>query len=263
MNKTLAGQLRWCLEALRDQDEAARDFFARKKEWDNLRRPPSKRTYAGGSFSAGAFGIILGVGVLSLRVPAIGALVGFQYPWWLLGSLILAVIGGVVFGKSGAAKKEAQVQAENQRLAQKHADEMKNRGDAVSAACQASRERLYHASKEAQRRGEQCGIHESYLKSGIVQTLLTYIETGRCDTLKEALNLFEQEQREEMRDAADAAHRRAMQQKADAIYEETLRSAAAAEEAARTADAAGMLSAAALAVAASKKQSSDNDFRVV
>lgn len=263
MNKTLAGQLRWCLEALRDQDEAARDFFARKKEWDDLRRPPSKRAYAGGSFSAGAFGIILGVGVLSLRVPAIGALVGFQYPWWLLGSLILAVIGGVVFGKSGAAKKEAQVQAENQRLAQKHADEMKNRGDAVSAACQASRERLYQASKEARRRGEQCGIHESYLKSGIVQTLLTYIETGRCDTLKEALNLFEQEQREEMRDAADAAHRRAMQQKADAIYEETLRSAAAAEEAARSADAAGMLSAAALAVAASKKQSSDNDFRVV
>lgn len=263
MNKTLAGQLRWCLEALRDQDEAARDFFARKKKWDDLRRPPSKRVYAGGSFSAGAFGIILGVGVLSLRVPAIGALVGFQYPWWLLGSLILAVIGGVVFGKSGAAKKEAQVQAENQRLAQKHADEMKNRGDAVSAACQASRERLYHASKEARRRGEQCGIHESYLKSGIVQTLLTYIETGRCDTLKEALNLFEQEQREEMRDAADAAHRRAMQQKADAIYEETLRSADAAEEAARSADAAGMLSAAALAVAASKKQSSDNDFRVL
>ena len=263
MNKTLAGQLRWCLEALRAQDEAARDFFARKKEWDDLRRPPSKRAYAGGKFSAGAFGLILGVGVMSLRVPAIGALVGFQYPWWLLGSLILAVIGGVVFGKSGAAKKEAQAQAENQRLAQKHADEMKNRGDAVSAACQASRERLYHASKEAQRRGEQCGIHESYLKSGIVQTLLTYIETGRCDTLKEALNLFEQEQREEMRDAADAAHRRAMQQKADAIYEETLRSAAAAEEAARSADAAGMLSAAALAVAASKKQSSDNDFRVV
>lgn len=263
MNKTLAGQLRWCLEALRDQDEAARDFFARKKEWDDLRRPPSKRAYAGGKFSVGAFGLILGVGVMSLRVPAIGALVGFQYPWWLLGSLILAVIGGVVFGKSGAAKKEAQVQAENQRLAQKHADEMKNRGDAVSAACQASRERLYHASKEARRRGEQCGIHESYLKSGIVQTLLTYIETGRCDTLKEALNLFEQEQREEMRDAADAAHRRAMQQKADAIYEETLRSAAAAEEAARTADAAGMLSAAALAAAASKKQSSDNDFRVV
>lgn len=263
MNKTLAGQLRWCLEALRDQDEAARDFFARKKEWDDLRRPPSKRTYAGGSFSAGAFGIILGVGVLSLRVPAIGALVGFQYPWWLLGSLILAVIGGVVFGKSGAAKKEAQVQAENQRLAQKYAEDMKKRGDAVSAACQASRERLYHASKEARRRGEQCGIHESYLKSGIVQTLLTYIETGRCDTLKEALNLFEQEQREEMRDAADAAHRRAMQQKADAIYEETLRSTDAAEEAARSADAAGMLSAAALAAAASKKQSSDNDFRVV
>lgn len=263
MNKTLAGQLRWCLEALRDQDEAARDFFARKKEWDDLRRPPSKRTYAGGSFSAGAFGIILGVGVLSLRVPAIGALVGFQYPWWLLGSLVLAVIGGAVFGKSGAAKKEAQVQAENQRLAQKYAEDMKKRGDAVSAACQASRERLYHASKEARRRGEQCGIHESYLKSGIVQTLLTYIETGRCDTLKEALNLFEQEQREEMRDAADAAHRRAMQQKADAIYEETLRSADAAEEAARSADAAGMLSAAALAVAASKKQSSDNDFRVV
>lgn len=263
MNKTLAGQLRWCLEALRDQDEAARDFFARKKEWDDLRRPPSKRAYAGGSFSAGAFGIILGVGVLSLRVPAIGALVGFQYPWWLLGSLILAVIGGVVFGKSGAAKKEAQVQAENQRLAQKYAEDMKKRGDAVSAACQASRERLYHASKEARRRGEQCGIHESYLKNGIVQTLLTYIETGRCDTLKEALNLFEQEQREEMRDAANAAHRRAMQQKADAIYEETLRSAAAAEEAARSADAAGMLSAAALAAAASKKQSSDNDFRVV
>lgn len=263
MNKTLAGQLRWCLEALRDQDEAARDFFARKKEWDDLRRPPSKRTYAGGSFSAGAFGIILGVGVLSLRVPAIGALVGFQYPWWLLGSLVLAVIGGAVFGKSGAAKKEAQVQAENQRLAQKYAEDMKKRGDAVSAACQASRERLYHASKEARRRGEQCGIHESYLKSGIVQTLLTYIETGRCDTLKEALNLFEQEQREEMRDAADTAHRRAMQQKADAIYEETLRSADAAEEAARSADAAGMLSAAALAVAASKKQSSDNDFRVV
>lgn len=263
MNKTLAGQLRWCLEALRDQDEAARDFFARKKEWDDLRRPPSKRTYAGGSFSAGAFGIILGVGVLSLRVPAIGALVGFQYPWWLLGSLVLAVIGGAVFGKSGAAKKEAQVQAENQRLAQKYAEDMKKRGDAVSAACQASRERLYHASKEARRRGEQCGIHESYLKSGIVQTLLTYIETGRCDTLKEALNLFEQEQREEMRDAADAAHRRAMQQKADAIYEETLRSADAAEEAARSADAAGMLSAAALAAAASKKQSSDNDFRVV
>lgn len=263
MNKTLAGQLRWCLEALRDQDEAARDFFARKKEWDDLRRPPSKRTYAGGSFSAGAFGIILGVGVLSLRVPAIGALVGFQYPWWLLGSLVLAVIGGAVFGKSGAAKKEAQVQAENQRLAQKYAEDMKKRGDAVSAACQASRERLYHASKEARRRGEQCGIHESYLKSGIVQTLLTYIETGRCDTLKEALNLFEQEQREKMRDAADAAHRRAMQQKADAIYEETLRSADAAEEAARSADAAGMLSAAALAAAASKKQSSDNDFRVV
>lgn len=263
MNKTLAGQLRWCLEALRDQDEAARDFFARKKEWDDLRRPPSKRAYAGGKFSVGAFGLILGIGVLSLRVPAIGALVGFQYPWWLLGSLVLAVIGGVVFGKNAAAKKEAQVQAENQRLAQKHADEMKNRGDAVSAACQASRERLYHASKEAQRRGEQCGIHESYLKSGIVQTLLTYIETGRCDTLKEALNLFEQEQREEMRDAADAAHRRAMQQKADAIYEETLRSADAAEEAARSADAAGMLSAAALAAAASKKQSSDNDFRVV
>lgn len=263
MNKTLAGQLRWCLEALRDQDEAARDFFARKKEWDDLRRPPSKRAYAGGKFSVGAFGLILGIGVLSLRVPAIGALVGFQYPWWLLGSLVLAVIGGVVFGKNAAAKKEAQVQAENQRLAQKHAEELKNRGDAVSAACQASRERLYYASKEVRRRGEQCGIHESYLKSGIVQTLLTYIETGRCDTLKEALNLFEQEQREEMRDAASAAHRRAMQQKADAIYEETLRSADAAEEAARSADAAGMLSAAALAAAASKKQSSDNDFRVV
>lgn len=48
MNKTLAGQLRWCLEALRDQDEAARDFFARKKSGTTCGGHPASAFTQGG-----------------------------------------------------------------------------------------------------------------------------------------------------------------------------------------------------------------------
>ena len=51
-------------------------------------------------------------------------------------------------------------------------------------------------------------IYSGYLL--YAQTLLTYLETGRADTLKEALNLLEYELREEERDRIQQAHNQEM-----------------------------------------------------
>lgn len=104
------------------------------------------------------------------------------------------------------------------------------------AECQRRQERLYHAQQEVTRCAQSCGLHENYQDSKPLIYLISYLETGRSDTLKEAINLYERELREDARDDAAARHRKEMQQKANAIYEETARSTAAAEAAARKAD---------------------------
>lgn len=84
-------------------------------------------------------------------------------------------------------------------------------------------------------------LHSDYLQSA--NTLLEYFERGRADSLKEALNLLEQEQAEIRREFAREEHEAAMQEYAKAqakalgqIADEATRSADASERAAQHAD---------------------------
>lgn len=110
---------------------------------------------------------------------------------------------------------------------------------------------------------EHIGLHRTYHTDGALLSLIIYLETGRADTLKEALNLYEADQAQEMRDAEEREHRQKMEQQAAAIYEETVRGTQAAEAAARSADEAAFWGAAATLAASSKKQSGNNDWRIV
>lgn len=262
MDRILLDQLHKCLGALRIREDALRSYLVQKEKLAALRRPPSERTYNGGRFSIGAFAAVLGAGIFALQTP-LGLKIGFNYPWWLLGSLVLSVICGMVFGRISASKKAEQLCRENKLLAEKHADELRRLEPSASADFEKSRQQLNRAVQDVQRYGKLCGIHEKYLETAAVQAFISYLETGRCDSLKEAINLYEQEQREQERDQAAAAHRRIMQEKADAIYSEALRSAEAAENAARSAETAACFGVASMLAAANKKPKDDNDFRVV
>lgn len=157
-----------------------------------------------------------------------------------------------------------KVNAANAALTAKFRENKQAKEPRLLAECQRRQERLYHAQQEVTRCAQSCGLHENYQDSKPLIYLISYLETGRSDTLKEAINLYERELREDARDDAAARHRKEMQQKANAIYEETARSTAAAEAAARKADEAAFWGAAATLAASTQKKSSDpNDFRVV
>ena len=115
---------------------------------------------------------------------------------------------------------------------------------------------------------ELLGLHKKYRHPVTLKYLIDYLETGRCDTLKEALNLYEQELREEARDEAASEHRRQMRRQTAAIYEETVRSTQAAEQAALSAREAALWGEASTLVgivnaANTKKDQSDENYRIV
>lgn len=105
-------------------------------------------------------------------------------------------------------------------------------------------------------------LHPDYIKHA--ETILDYFQRGRVRDLRDAINLLEQELREESRDKATEAYRKEMKQQAYAqrkaaeeAAEQSRRAAAAAEEAA-------FWGSAATFVAATNSKKSDNgDYHVV
>ena len=84
------------------------------------------------------------------------------------------------------------------------------------------------------------GLHEKYQDRSTVEAFLSYVEEGRCDTLKECINLKEQEWQEFLRYQEEYRHRRTVekaaaqqQEQLEQIREETSR---AADESKRAAD---------------------------
>lgn len=97
--------------------------------------------------------------------------------------------------------------------------------------------KMQSAQTQVQRLRNMNIVHPKYLPYS--RTLLSYFEEGRADTLKEALNLFEHERREDARDEELENHYREMERQAAAqttaladIQDETSRAADAAQQAA-------------------------------
>lgn len=97
---------------------------------------------------------------------------------------------------------------------------------------------MQSAQAQLQRLRAMNVVHPKYLSSS--RTLLSYLEEGRADNRKEAINLLEQERREDDRHEEIARHHREMQRQAAehaAIMEaDACRGADAAERAAQSAD---------------------------
>lgn len=267
MQKALIEELRRCLAAIEKRDSAREEMLRSKGRLDNLRRPPDLRKYGGGRFSAGAF-VITGMVFFALGRALL-------YEKGLIGGLALfaiclvaSILAGAVVGGMTHEKKATQVEENNKQMMERYQANRRENEPRLAGDYQRCREQAYHAEQEVKRLAQDCGLHSSYQEAYCVGCLLRFLETGRSDSLKEAINLYEQEKREDARDEAAERHRREMQRQAAAIYEETVRSADAAEDAARKADAAGLMGAAAMAAACqaaaeSKKANQSGEYHVV
>ncbi len=264
----LISTLRLCAQKVDERDSAAIQLNAAKQKLAAVQAPPTLQK-AGEKFSFGAFLII---GLLYLvNIRLIGQLyfritdnILLAFLLCLLGGLIIDLVLSFLIGRilySINSDKAKKINAARAASYQKNRQEKEPR---LLAECRRKQEQLYHAQQEVNRCGQSCGLHSSYQNAKALIYLISYLETGRSDTLKEAINLYERELREDARDDAADRHHREMRQKADAIYAETARSTAAAEAAARKADEAAFWGAAATYAASTQKKSNDpNDFRVV
>lgn len=94
---------------------------------------------------------------------------------------------------------------------------------------QAKQQRL---KQQAWNQGIRCGLRGNYMNPKVVEGLIAYLETGRSDTLKEALNLYEAEKREASRDEETRRHRAEMERYASEQTEAARATARNSEEAA-------------------------------
>lgn len=270
MQRELTDRLRACKTALEERDAARQELFRAKERLDELRRPPSPRKYGGGKFSVGAFLVVgfisIQVGFFVLSLSDHGA---DSSPTQLLViCLAAAILAGILIGRLVHGRKTAEVEKVNQQLAAQYQTALREKEARFAADYQRCRERACLAQQEAARLAQNCGLHEDYQDVQAVGCMVRYLETGRSDSLKEAINLYEQELREDARDAAAARHRREMQRQAAAIYAETARGADAAEEAAQRANEAAFWGAAATAAAAqaaaeAKRAGESGEYHVV
>lgn len=175
-----------------------------------------------------------GATLLSLIVP-------------LTTPIIVGIIVSHVFTKLARQK----VQQENQRLYDEW-ENQKPKWIKEIALRESENQRLPKVIDDAARAvntwSNQIGLHQRYRNSTALLYIISYLETGRCDTLKEALNMFEHELREDERDRAEFEHQRAVQQSMQrqeaqlaAIQQEASRQADAAEDAAASATANGIM----------------------
>lgn len=269
MTKTeLISALRLCARKVKERDDAEIQLNHVKRELAAVQAPP-KLQEAGDKFSFGTF-LLFGVIYLLNFISGIGRLY-LRTNSFLLALLLYVAIGLILdlalsflIGSIAYSIRSSKVNKANATLTAKFRENRQAKEPRLLAECQRRQEQLYHAQQEVTRCGQSCGLHAYYQNSKALIYLISYLETGRSDTLKEAVNLYERELREDARDDAADRHRKEMQQKANAIYEETARSTAAAAEAARKADEAAFWGAAATLAASTQKKSSDpNDFRVV
>lgn len=266
MQRELADRLRACKTALEARDAARQELFRAKERLDELRRPPSPRKYGGGKFSVGAF---LLTGYLAFQVGSVTLYPkGLGVPMLLVICLAAAILAGMLIGRLVHGRKTAEAEKVNQQLTAQYQTALREKEARFTADYQRCRERAYHAQQEAARLAQSCGLHEDYQDVQAVGRMVRYLETGRSDSLKEAINLYEQELREDARDAAAARHRREMQRQAAAICAETARGADAAEEAAHRANEAAFWGAAATAAAAqaaaeAKRAGESGEYHVV
>ena len=270
MTKTeLISALRLCARKVEERDNVEIQLNIARRELAAVQAPP-KLKEAGEKFSFLTFLIFGGIYLLNIGR-------GFRWIYahlteklllvlllYLLIGIALDLAVSFLIGWIAYSIRVNKVNAANAALTAKFRENKQAKELRLLAECQRRQERLYHAQQEVTRCAQSCGLHENYQDSKPLIYLISYLETGRSDTLKEAINLYERELREDARDDAAARHRKEMQQKANAIYEETARSTAAAEAAARKADEAAFWGAAATLAASTQKKSSDpNDFRVV
>ena len=252
MTKTeLISALRLCARKVEERDNVEIQLNIARRELAAVQAPP-KLKEAGEKFSFLTFLIFGGIYLLNIGR-------GFRWIYahlteklllvlllYLLIGIALDLAVSFLIGWIAYSIRVNKVNAANAALTAKFRENKQAKEPRLLAECQRRQERLYHAQQEVTRCAQSCGLHENYQDSKPLIYLISYLETGRSDTLKEAINLYERELRE------------------DAIYEETARSTAAAEAAARKADEAAFWGAAATLAASTQKKSSDpNDFRVV
>lgn len=101
------------------------------------------------------------------------------------------------------------------------------------------RKNLQYLKKNVQRLAKENHLNSEYQNPQIVRRMIKYLEDGRCDTFKEALNQYEMERREEVRTNAIIAEiekgNRTQYEKLTQIEAEIARGADAQEQAAKAA----------------------------
>lgn len=265
----LISTLRLCAQKVDERDSAAIQLNAAKQKLAAVQAPPTLKD-AGEKFSAITF-VVFGGAYLLLVLQILPFIIQTITHRFFLGVLLYLLIGisvdlaiSFLIGRIAYSIRIGKAKKINAARAASYQKNRQEKEPRLLAECRRRQEQLYHAQQEVNRCGQSCGLHSSYQNAKALIYLISYLETGRSDTLKEAINLYERELREDARDDAADRHHREMRQKADAIYAETARSTAAAEAAARKADEAAFWGAAATYAASTQKKSDDpNDFRVV
>lgn len=145
--------------------------------------------------------------------------------------ILIAAVGFVVFllyRKASVRKRTDEIIAEN---AKRHSEwsKLQQARPEYEEQLRKERERQQILKKQAMDHGNYCGLRGDYLNPHIVKRLIHYLETGRCDSLKEALNMYEAEKREDRRDRETRLHRAELERYA-------AEGASAAREAARSAE---------------------------
>lgn len=169
-----------------------------------------------------------------------------NHPIWT--RILLAALISAIFSYPLAKSIEKSVRSEDVKKLEKYQEELEEIAELKSEIKRDTS--IYQAAQaRMQRLASQGVVHSKYLNYSSV--LLNFLETGRADTLKEAINLLEIQFRENSRDAERRAYYQAMQNQAYAqaealseIYSETNRAASAAQSAAAWSAAGTLLTAA-------------------
>ena len=194
--------LRYCKAKAEERKDASARCEAARKKLEEVNRQPTLRSAPRRRISAGgvwiSFACMMFIGGVCLFLPEIRE--------WMAGGklrpavaacgvlVIAAVVSqlvGFLVGSVQYTRKQWEVEEENEEIVRRWERRKVGEGYSLRQDVHKYEDLREKAQQALNERADRCGLHPHYRGEQSLKYLIVYLESGRADNLKEALNLYE------------------------------------------------------------------------
>lgn len=245
VEKALLLNLKSCLKRIEERDSNLWRYEGFLEQLEKLRVKPAPIKYEGIGYSLGAsvvafwlvYYVPVGLQMMGVEINVASSM------GWILSSLVISFLVGLWWGQRRAKKARAKIEAQNKARDEQFQRSIHDKELSIIHQIQLCIKENSRLNELVHQQCRTCGLHPDYQSASCVKDLIRYLETGRADSLKEALNLYETELHARRMEDEQEMHHRAVeksmrQQEAtlQALELEAQRQADAMERAAKSAD---------------------------